>query len=228
MTRLQYLTFLVAVVFIPPLFGSHVLGAVVTSYSTPGATAANSSRNIGQSVTTPAGGSFSELTFNFFEAGFLAGGAFSEEAPFAEGELFLLTQEYLGTADDLSISTPGFLASTTALQPEGAGLEWVFDSGVTLQPATQYYLYAKNPGASFGTLKALSSSSSTLYAGGVYYQTQNGGSSTPYFPSNSNDWHFELEGVTAVPEPSAFVLITIVGSLAATIRRLRILGSSSA
>jgi hypothetical protein len=48
--------------------------------------------------------------------------------------LFLLDQEYTGTPNALSASTPGFIASAAA-----SANEYVFAPSVQLQPNTTYY-----------------------------------------------------------------------------------------
>ena len=78
----------------------------------------------GQSVTTPVGGPWNNLTFNWLD---LAG------APTAAGTLFLLTQAYVGTPAALGAATPGFLATTASI----SGGMWIFDPSVTIQGATQ-------------------------------------------------------------------------------------------
>jgi hypothetical protein len=84
----------------------------------------------GQSLMTPSGGPWHDLTFNFFANT-------PATTPTAAGTAFLLTQEYLGTAANLSSSTPGFLAQTSNI----VGGQWVFAPGVTVQPNTKYWVY---------------------------------------------------------------------------------------
>jgi hypothetical protein len=85
----------------------------------------------GQSATTTTGGPFDHITFNFYSD--VAG-----TMPTARGDLFILTQEYLGTSSGLSSSTPGFLAESTGI----SGGVYQFDSSVTLMGGTQYFFYA--------------------------------------------------------------------------------------
>ncbi len=175
---------------------------VITSYSTPGGPAQlNGSIEIGQSITTPNTIPHAQITFNFYGSG---SNPFTEGDPIAGGEMFLLTQLYQGVADDLSTSTPGFLAVTDSIQADGIGTEWVFDPGLILRPNTSYYFYARNV-PSIG--KALTQNNP--YPGGAYYQALNG-TGTTFGPSGQNDWHFELEG-TPVPEPSTLCLCLLLG-----------------
>ena len=55
----------------------------------------------GQSITTPTGGPWDNLTFNWFDSP----GANIVGIPIAGGTLFLLSSEYLGTPAALSSST---------------------------------------------------------------------------------------------------------------------------
>src|SRR5438876_287002 len=85
----------------------------------------------GQSLTTPLGGPWRDIAFNFFSD-------LTATTPAAEGTLFLLTQEYLGSPDALDSSTPGYLAQSAQI----TGGIYGFDSAVILQPGTQYFFYA--------------------------------------------------------------------------------------
>ena len=180
---------------------------VITSYSTPGELANSAgSQNLGQSVTTPSAVQYSEITFNFFGQFFDSGVGWREGASWAEGELFLLNQVYFGTADDLSASTPGFLAFTDSIQPEGEGNEWIFTPEVSLSPGEMYFFYVRNAGQRFGAIKAFTQGDP--YTDGIYSQTATGNSNSNFGQSPGNDWHFELEG-TPIPEPSTLLLGTL-------------------
>src|SRR5262245_5631463 len=85
----------------------------------------------GQSLITPAGAPWNNITFNFLAAG---------NAPQAAGALYLLSTEYLGTPAGLSSSTAGFIAQSLFVG-EGTGA-WMFAPGVTLLPSTTYFLYS--------------------------------------------------------------------------------------
>src|SRR5262249_55769300 len=89
----------------------------------------------GQAFTTPAGGAWNHITFNFYATP--ASGTTPASTPVAAGTAFLLTQEYLGTPAALSSSTPGFLAQSIS----NAGGVYTFPPAVVLNPNTQYWVY---------------------------------------------------------------------------------------
>jgi len=90
---------------------------------------------LGVNFVTPVGGSWNNLTFNFF----------SGTVPYAgDGTLYLLSSNYTGLPTTAALSAdPALLASTSTLVagPGGSGLEWQFASGVTVAANTQYYVF---------------------------------------------------------------------------------------
>jgi hypothetical protein len=89
----------------------------------------------GQSFTTPDGGPWKDITYNFVGGPALPG---------AFGTAFLLNNEYLGTPAGLNPAAAGFLATANAAD----GI-YTFPASLILQPATTYYLYSD---AFFGTV----------------------------------------------------------------------------
>jgi hypothetical protein len=145
----------------------------------------------GQSATTPAGGPFNNISFNFFDTG---------GNPLAFGDLFILTKEYLGTPADLNESTPGFLAESTTV----SGGQYVFDAAVTLQANTQYFFYADQASS------ALVGSIRGGYAGGSQYGALTAADN--FVALGRSDINFRLSGTaTAVPEPSTLALTAVAG-----------------
>jgi hypothetical protein len=143
---------------------------------------------IGQSLVTPAGGPWHDLTFNFFSN-------VPATTPTAVGTAFLLSQEYLGTPANLSSSTPGYLASSTGIV---AG-RYVFAPGVTVQPNTTYWVYENAEISSI-------SGNNTVSAFHDYFS----GSATSNFAGFSPSENFRLSGdvvTSAVPAPPAVVLV---------------------
>src|SRR5215470_9697899 len=63
---------------------------------------------LGQSVLIPIGGPWNRLSFNWFGDG-------PGTIPTATGSLFVLDQEYLGTPNLLSSSTPGFVGQSQSI-----------------------------------------------------------------------------------------------------------------
>ena len=104
---------------------------------------------VGESFTTPEGGPWSNITFNFYSD-------VPATTPAAAGTAFLLTQEYLGTPNALGTGTAGFLAQSTGI----SGGQYVFDPSLILQPNTKYFLYEN---------LAFTTSGGNTFAGGNAY-----------------------------------------------------------
>ena len=164
-----------------------------------GGTAGTLTEFFGSSFTTPTGGPFDNITFNFYAN-------IPATTPSAAGTAFLLTKEYLGSASALSTSTAGFLAESTGI----SGGEFVFASSVVLQANTQYFLYGN---------AALTSSGGNTFPGSAAYfansSTDNFAMATVPGTNNPQASNFLLGGTTmaTVPEPSSIV-ITGIGLLA--------------
>ena len=104
----------------------------------------------GQSFVVSESGSFQDLRFNFY--------SFRKE-PVAFGNLYLLTQEYLGLPGGLSSSTPGFLARS---ENTASGV-YTFATTAVITGGTKYWVYTDTQGsfaASFDT---------DIFAGGDMY-----------------------------------------------------------
>jgi hypothetical protein len=138
----------------------------------------------GQSFTTPTGGPWSHLTFNFFSP--------NDAAPVAAGTAYLLSQQYSGMPGNLN-GQPGFLGASTGIV-SGA---YVFALPLTLQPNTQYFLYEDT---------AISISAGNTISGGQAYVAGNG--SPNFVPANGAvSFDFRLSG--DVPEPSTWLLFGV-------------------
>ena len=155
----------------------------------------------GQSVTTPTGGPWNNLQFNFFDTAF---------DPVAVGDLYILTAEYLGTPAALSASTPGYVAKSTGI----TGGSWTFNSTASLAPSTRYWFYADTPFNKVEESGALPAELNYLNFTGNYEVYTKG-----------YDFSFRLEGAVAasssnsgVPEPSTLTLAAL-GFLALMRRR---------
>ena len=143
----------------------------------------------GQSLVTPAGGPWHDLTFSFFFD------LLPPTTPAASGTAFLLTQEYPGTPAALGSSTPGFLAQSTGV----VGGQWVFDPGVTIQPNTTYWVYQN---AALGHITG----SNTVPGIQSYVAFAD---SAPY-AGGGDSLNFRLSGdvvTAAVPEPASLTLL---------------------
>jgi hypothetical protein len=84
----------------------------------------------GESFTTPGGGPWNDISFNFYSN-------IPATTPAAPGTAFLFSQPYTGTVAALGSAAPGFITSSIS----NAGGIYTFDSSVTLQPNTQYWIY---------------------------------------------------------------------------------------
>ena len=154
---------------------------------------------LGQSITTPGGGPWTNVAFNFYTTGLEA---------HAVGTLYTLSQPYFGRATDLSNSTTGFLASAAA-----NGTSYMFNSLLTLQPNQTYYFYMANYADS--DLGAWSGSGVGDYAGGAGYYALDISGGTSY-RATSLDVLFTLSGDAAPnpgPMPGAGVLSYLVMGL---------------
>jgi len=136
----------------------------------------------GESFTTPGGGPWNSLSFNFY---------FNIPAttPAAPGTAFLLSMAYAGTPAALSNATPGFIASSTS----NAGGIYAFASTVALQPNTEYWIFTNAVSVMSGSITA-GTSAQSQYTG------------VPFVNFPSQVLNFTLSGIQATPEPSTWAL----------------------
>jgi hypothetical protein len=168
-----------------------------------GGTALASGFIFGQSFTTPAGGPWHDLTFNFFTN-------VPPTTPTAAGTAFLLIKEYHGSTANLS-SAPGLLAQTSNL----VGGQWVFAPGVTVQPNTMYWIYEDTP-------ISVNSGGNVITGGHLYFVNPASGSFQA--TTLSNDFRFSWDVVLATtPEPATLNLFGLgaVGMMGYAWRRRR-------
>lgn len=139
--------------------------------------------DLGESFTTPGGGPWTDIAFNFFSD-------VPAVTPLAAGDAFLFSQEYLGAPGAMSSATPGFLGESTSV----AGGQYIFDPSMILNPGTEYWLYVDTPlqttGASTGGTAA---QQTYLVSDGDFCLCSAGELS-----------NFELDG-NAVPEPGTWL-----------------------
>ncbi len=167
--------------------------ATIYSYQAGVAGGGTNAQAPGQQVTTPSGGPWDSIVFNFYD---------NSGNPVALGTIFLLSQSYSGTASALSSSTTGFIASAVG---GGLGGVYTFASSVTLQPNTAYYFYnsALSPGE-WGN----NANFSSIGSGYQGYGAANGGVTLTY-TTRPFAQAFNLTGTTvAAPEPHPAVLIS--------------------
>jgi hypothetical protein len=136
----------------------------------------------GESFTTPGGGPWNSILFNFYSD-------IPAATPVAPGTAFLLSMAYAGSPSALSNATPGFIASSIS----NAGGIYMFNSAATLQPNTQYWIFTNAVARMSGSITA-----------GTPAQSQYTGDPFVNFPSQV--LNFTVSGAQVVPEPSAWAL----------------------
>ena len=131
------------------------------------------------------------------------------------GNLYLLTEEYVGAPSGLSGATPGHLATSTGI----VGGFWSFDTSVFLNPGTMYWFYSD------ALFTAGSITGGSDYPGGAEYVNWQPGAGPagfddPFWGHPNEDANFQLSGTAApVPEPTSLVLFGTGAIVALTIRR---------
>ncbi len=150
----------------------------------------------GQSFTTPSGGPWNNVIFNFFSN-------VPATTPIASGTAFLLDQVYAGTPSGLNAAVPGFIAASTGV----SGGQYVFASGVLLQPGTQYFVFEDS---------SFTITGDNVISGGQVFYTA--GSSSNFGTAGGTSANFRVTG-DVVPEPSSLALLA--GGLALLTARYR-------
>ncbi len=105
---------------------------------------------VGQSFVVTDTGSFDDLRFNFYTF---------QKTPVAFGNLYLLTQEYLGVPGALSPATPGFVARSESVTD---GI-YAFASSAVITGGTKYWVYTDAQGSFAGSFDT------DIYTGGDMY-----------------------------------------------------------
>ena len=183
-------------VLIPLLTASMSQAATINQYlnGTASATAV-----FGQSFTTPSGGPWTSIAFNFYSD-------VPPTTPNAAGNAWLLTQEYLGTPAGLSTTTPGFLAEAVII----SGGVHIFSPSVALSPGTEYWIYEDAVTSITGSPTGGGPGGQAYFANDTAsnFSTVGGGQIANFTPTGS------------VPEPSSLLLFCAgLSGVAGMIRR---------
>lgn len=136
----------------------------------------------GQSFVVPESGTFGDLRFNFYSY---------QKSPVAFGNLYLLTQEYLGIPAAMSSSMPGFVARAGSTA-EGV---YVFADAAAVTGGTKYWVYTDAQGSFAGSFDT------DIYAGGDLYVT--GFPTTPFRKAQASGRM--VNGVLVPAPPGVFV-----------------------
>jgi hypothetical protein len=159
--------------------------ADIVSSVTDGPLTSNGAFYWGETLVTTAGGQWDNLSFNFYTA---------SGNPLAAGDIYLLSEQYLGTPSGLSSATPGYIAEGSA-----SGGSYTFGSAVTVTGSTEYWVYTD-------TALQLTGDAN----GGEYYFTSSPNANFAGFPGN--DINYTLTG-TSVPEPTTPLLLAMMVGL---------------
>ena len=148
----------------------------------------NNNQYTGQSFTTPSGGPWDDITFNFF-----SGLGTGSVVPVAVGTAYIFSAPYTGTPSGLSSATD--LATSIGILDAMGGEQGIYEFSptFTLQPGTTYYLYSSGL-MGFDVCQA---------CGAGAYTATSGTSSFSVDPGDGQD--FALGG-NSVPEPTTIGL----------------------
>lgn len=147
----------------------------------------------GESFQTPSDFLYYNLAFNFYSD-------VPATTPSAAGTAFLLSQPYTGTPSALSITTAGYLTSSTS----STGGLYTFNPNFVLLTGTEYYLY---------TNALVSVSGGNIVANESAYVT---GSTTTPFSSLGSTANFSLNGTRVgvpLPEPSSQTAVYVLSGM---------------
>ncbi len=144
----------------------------------------------GQSFTTPSGGPWNHVTFNFFTEG--------TSDPLAEGTAYIFSFPYGGLGANGLPSASGILAISTGV----SGGQYVFNSTFDLQSGTTYYLYEDTALDGVGICDGLGSCGASAQQGVEYYSE----GPTVYYAVHDSNYitNYSVQGLvdTSVPEPA--------------------------
>lgn len=149
----------------------------------------------GQSVTTPSGGPWNNIRFNFYSD-------LAMTTPTAAGELFIFSNVLAFSSRggqipilpaDVDETLTGFVAKSSGVVDNA----WQFDVSLQLQANTKYWFYSTTQmPVSFHMYNPVTE-------GEAYASVDAAG---PYSPQIHGDYGFALQG-TVVPEPASIMML---------------------
>ena len=145
----------------------------------------------GQDFTTPGGGPWNNLAFNFYDD-------YPPTTPSAAGTAYLFSQQYTESPSELNSGDAGFIASSTSV----AGGVYSFAPLVTLQANTAYWIFED-------TSIPVSGGNVVANEPIDFTDTSNGN-----FGASTGTANFTLIGTT--PEPQSLIAV-LVGLIAITL-----------
>jgi hypothetical protein len=178
--------------------GAAPLQAATIVEDVSGATSSRFQFFWGQSFTTPTGGPWSDVTFNFYDL---------TRTPYAAGTGYLFATAYSGT--------PANLGAAGALAVSGVadGSVYRFGPSFRLRSGTQYFFYED------AAMRLLGGGTGQIGGTSVFTQSGTGN----FASAGGRNANFKVTGsVVAVPEPASWAMfVTGFASLGAISRRRR-------
>ena len=207
---MQKAAFLIAILGVGIVSPSRARAGVIESATTGATGSLLDGGWFGESFTTPGGGAWNNITFNFYSD-------LDATTPYALGTLYLFDQVFTGVPSTLSSSDVGFIANATSV----VNNVWIFDPSIVLQPNTQYAVYSDTP-FSAGSITG----GETVDYASAYMYFVNEQDQTGYFPF-TNTANFSLGGTSisdaspVVPEPGTTSMLSMGLAVVGTVSAFR-------
>jgi len=191
-------------------FSTFAHASVITQNTTE--TSGTLTEYFGESFTTPSGGPWNNITFNFFSD-------IPAVTPSAAGTAYLLSEAFTGTPTSLSNAAPGFIAASTGV----SGGQYVFSPSLQLAANTMYFLYENG---------VVTVSGGNAVPGGIAYFAPTSSTAFSEALGPAQTANFAVDGnvvvtTTAARESSSMFLLLagFIGLWAITGQRTRAIGN---